>query len=103
MNEWTKRYEYNIQNVKSIVPENQGVYRLIYHFDGKYYVFYVGESKNLQGRLNEHLMSSEPDSCIKKYLGQYTCYFRYIETKSEQDRKLIEEEQIDKFRPKCNG
>ena len=103
MSEWSGRYEYTETNVKRYVPTSGGVYRLIYKKDNdNYIVFYVGQSQNLERRLLEHLASSEQDSCIKRYLENYTCYFRWIEISSQSDRDEIEQEQISKYKPACN-
>lgn len=99
MGEWTNRYRYIQENVDSHVPSKPGIYRLIYHSGDKYYVFYIGQSDNLQQRLGEHLNSSEPNVCIKKHLKDYTCYFRYIEISTQAERDKIEKEQIEEYSP----
>ena len=103
MSEWSKRYEYTRSGVQDNAPSTSGVYRLIYHLGESYYVFYVGQSEDLQKRLNDHLASSEENSCIKQHLREHACYFRYLEIDSASERDSIEQEQIDKFEPKCNS
>jgi len=65
MSEWSSMYPYTDNNVNLYVPISWGVYRLIHKIGGEYYVFYVGQSDDLQRRLNEHLSYSEPNECIK--------------------------------------
>lgn len=103
MSEWTGRYRYTQENVNAYASLKPGVYRLIYHSGDKYYVFYVGQSDNLQQRLTEHLNSSEPDTCIKKNIQNYACYFRYLEVGTKAERDKIEAEQIKKYSPSCNA
>ena len=103
MNEWSGRYEYTEANVKKYAPTSGGVYRLIYKKDSESrYVFYVGQSENLERRLLEHLASSEQDTCIKRHLKNYSCYFRYLRVTLRSERDKIEEQQISKYSPKCN-
>ncbi len=104
MAEWSGRHLYNEENVARLVPVTGGVYRLIFQrtSDDKYIVFYVGKSENLERRLHEHLSPSELDECIKRYLRDYTCYFRFIKIDSEAERDRVEQSQIREYRPACN-
>lgn len=102
MSEWSGRFQYTDKNVNSYAPSKAGIYRIIYHSGDKYYVFYIGQSDNLKERLISHLNTSETNSCIKKHLKDYTCYFRYIEVTSQAERDKIEAEQIDEYSPSCN-
>ena len=103
MAEWSSRYSYTEANVKKYAPASGGVYRLINKNGGKYYVFYVGQSNNLERRLLEHLSPSELDACIKRHLRDYDCFFRFIEVSSSSERDRIEKEQIKEYSPSCNG
>lgn len=103
MAEWSNRYSYTDSNVDVHAPTSGGVYRLIYERDEEYYVFYVGQSDNLERRLHEHLSPSEPDECIKRYLGNYSCYFRFIEIASQAERDNIEKREIEEYSPPCSG
>ena len=103
MANWSNRYSYTEENVNKYAPLTAGVYRLIYKKDDNYYVFYVGQSNNLERRLLEHLSSSETDICIKRHLRDYSCFFRFIEISSQDERSRIEREQIDKYNPDCNN
>ncbi len=103
MNKWTQRFEYIESYVESYAPELAGVYRLIYNLGDKYYVFYVGQSNNLRRRLREHLDVSESDSCIKKHLQGYRCFFRYVEIDSQEERNKVEAQSIEEYNPTCNS
>jgi excinuclease UvrABC nuclease subunit len=103
MNSWSDMYPYSEAYVKQHAPLAGGVYRLIYQKGNDYYVFYVGQSDNLQRRLLEHLGASEKDLCIKRHLRDYSCSFRYIEISSLDERLRVESEQIKKYNPTCNG
>ncbi len=105
MSALSKIYPYNEGSVRKNAPEDPGVYRLSYlSNDGERYVFYVGQAKNLEERLLDHLRPSDPNSCIRGFLsGKFECFFRFqvIWTASERDR--IETEEIDRYKPRCNS
>ncbi len=103
MAEWSSRHLYTEANVRKYAPTGGGVYRLINKSGDKHYVFYVGKGENLERRLLQHLGSSEPDDCIKKHLRDYDCFFRFIEISSSSERDRVEQEQIIKYKPDCNG
>ena len=90
MKNWSSRYAYSEINIQKYVPLTGGVYRLIYNGGNGYYVFYVGQTENLNRRLLEHLSSSEQDACIVRHLRNYNCYFRFIEVASLDERRRIE-------------
>lgn len=102
MSDWSSRYLYTDENVDAYAPAQGGVYRLIYKKGEKYYVFYVGQSNNLNRRLHEHLGAGEKDACIKRHLKNYECYFRFIQIDSEEERDRVEQSQIRKYDPPCN-
>ena len=103
MAEWSSRYPYTDNNVSIYLPASEGVYRLIYKKGEKYYVFYVGQSDDLQRRLNEHLSYTEPNECIKRYLQNFNCLFKFIEISLQFERDRIEEEEIEQYKPPCNN
>jgi len=103
MSTWSNRNSYSKANVQKYVPLTSGVYRLIYKTGDKYYVFYVGQSNNLERRLLEHLSSGEEDLCIKRHLRDYECFFRFVEISSLNERNRVEREQIEEYTPSCNG
>lgn len=103
MANWSNRYSYTETNVKQYATLTAGVYRLIYKKGEDYFVFYVGQSNNIERRLLEHLSTSEADSCIKRHLRDYDCFFRFIEISSLDERNRVEREQIEKYDPTCNS
>lgn len=100
---WSNRNSYTKTNVQKYAPLTSGVYRLIYKKGDEYYVFYVGQSNNLERRLLEHLSSSEEDPCIKRHLRDYECFFRFVEISSLDERNRLEREQIQEYSPNCNS
>lgn len=113
--DWGPRFEYNDDNVDNYVPDLGGVYRLIYRRDKSgddYFIFYVGETDNLYEALQNHLdllkrelpppqnPCNAPDHCIKKYLQDYQCYFKFIIIRSKEERIRIKEELDYSFIPK---
>jgi excinuclease UvrABC nuclease subunit len=102
MEEWSMRYEYTESEVKQHAPDRSGVYRLIYRTGDNYYVFYIGQAASLKDRLLEHLSTNEPNLCIKKHLKDYTCFFRYLEVSTQDERDKVEKEEIARWSPDCN-
>jgi len=102
MAEWSGRYPYTDNNINLFTPTRGGVYRLIYKNEEGYYVFYVGQSDDLQRRFGEHLSYSEPNECIKRYLQNSNCFFMFIEIASQFERDRLEVEEIKKHDPYCN-
>ncbi len=83
--EWNRTpYTLNEEQVKQVVPEKEGIYRLS-NTEG---VFYVGQSDNLQRRLLEHL-SEEKNDCIKEKL-QFKVEFRFALLEGEKERLCAE-------------
>ena len=78
-------YRFNEDQVKVVVPEKEGIYRLS-NTEG---VFYVGESDNLQRRLFEHLPGKEENKCIKEKL-KYQVRFRFALLVDKKDRLCAE-------------
>lgn len=102
MSEWSQRFKYTEEAILANTPESGGIYRLLYYSEDKYYVFYIGQSDNLRKRLIEHLNTSEPNECIKKYINGYSCYFRYLEVSTQSERDRIETQQREEYQPTCN-
>ena len=102
MAQWSSRQLYTDSNVDLYAPASGGVYRLIYQTDDGHYVFFVGQSDDLQKRFCEHLNPSEPNQCIKTHLQNYRCYFRFIEIAAQTERGRIEKTQIVRYQPPCN-
>jgi excinuclease UvrABC nuclease subunit len=100
---WSQQYLYTDAEVRRCAPTTGGVYRLMYAQGGQRYVFYVGESATLEERLLAHLGAAEPDACIRRHLGTYTCYFDFVRIGSESERKRVEAETIRQFNPPCNS
>ena len=90
------------------VPESPGVY-VIGHRDSlhgldlqRVYV-YVGETKDLYRRLDEHLPDTEQNAALRAYLRKnytaLTCW--YVPTDASQ-RKPIQDDLIRKLQPQFN-
>lgn len=90
------------QNVKNEVPSTSGLYLLLFETLTGYEVFYVGQASKLKQRLLEHLGLREKNSCIKKYLHDYNCYYHCIELRSRQFLSTFECELIRTYSPPCN-
>jgi len=95
---WSTCYPYTQMNVRAYVPKSRGIYRLLI----KNRIFYIGQSKNLQNRLVEHFAAREGNQRLKKYLQNYSCFFRFCELHPTEDLLQIERDQILKYNPPCN-
>lgn len=80
--DWNLRpYHFNEEQIKRVVPEKGGIYRLS-NTEG---VFYVGQSDNLRRRLLEHLSDNEKNTCIKEKLN-FAVRFRFALVNGEKER-----------------
>jgi len=95
---WSACHLYTRANVRTYAPINKGIYRLLI----KNRIFYIGQGKNIQKRLLEHLGTREQNRCLKKYLKNYSCLFRFAELNSVEDILQTERDQILKYKPPCN-
>src|SRR5438046_9027077 len=103
MSTWADYAEYSEANVRQGVEERAGVYRMaVTGADGKYNPFYVGQSKDLRGRLLQHLSPAETNSCIKTKLARNRCYFRFAYMPLQVERDPEEKALIEEFDPECN-
>lgn len=100
---WTKLTFFNKSSVGNLPNDIAGIYRLSYKSDdGKYYIFYVGQSENLKKRLLEHLSDEETNFCIGNYLGKKDCFFRYAKVTEEYIRSAAEKQMYKQYEPICN-
>lgn len=92
----------------STVPAAAGVYVIgrcetLHGFELGRTCVYVGESKNLQRRLNEHLPDNEKNLDLREYLGanydDVICWFKRVE---ESETKNVQDELIVRLRPRFN-
>ena len=100
---WTRLAPLNEAAVTALEDNMPGVYRFSYKADdGNTYVFYVGKAEDIKRRLLEHLSSSEPNVCIRNYLGTKTCFFRYAKVTKDYIRAAAEKQLFKHFAPSCN-
>lgn len=75
------------------VTEKAGVYIIstLQDSDNKYEVKYVGRTKNLKHRANEHWSDSQSNEKLKKHIDKgYTMKFNYAKVDRQSDREGIE-------------
>ncbi len=98
---WTERIpltKTGVDKINSIA----GVYRLIYkESDDKYYVYYVGQTDDLNDRLSQHLSDNEENECCQKHLDKYTCYFRAAAISTQANRDGAEVALYNQYKPTC--
>jgi excinuclease UvrABC nuclease subunit len=99
---WTEKIDLTTDEV-STIREVAGVYRLGYldPTDNKYKVYYVGQAANLKTRLTNHLSENEENSCCKRHLSNYNCYFKAAGVSTQSDRDACERALYDHFEPPC--
>lgn len=84
-------------NMVEDLPSETGVY-YIHNEDGK--IIYVGKSKNIKRRLNQHFTSDHPKS---QQIQKEAAYITYDLTGNELVALLMESEEIKKLKPKFNA
>ncbi len=95
---WSTCYSYTRNNVKIYAPTSGGIYRLLI----KNRIFYIGQGKNLQRRLFEHLSTHKRSRCLNRYLQNYSCFFRFSELDRDEDLLQTERNEILRYNPPCN-
>ena len=101
--QWSKLRKLNKEELNE-VPSTAGVYRLSYRSaEGSIYVFYIGKADiSLKDSILNHLGSKENNTCIKTYLTNLECYFRYAEVANKDERLNCEKSLYVHYSPKCN-
>lgn len=101
---WSSFHEkYSDQEVNTYVPTDAGVYLLWVKLkNGKWRCFYVGQARDLERRLLDHLSDDEENPCLKKHVAEYKCGFEYAEVPLQKDRDGIEKYLYDHYGPECN-
>ena len=91
------------EKVKDNVSTSAGVYLLwIQLKNEKWRCFYVGQAKNINDRLLEHLSDEEENECIMENVTKYVCGFEYAIISKQSDRDGAEKFLYDNYDPKCN-
>lgn len=94
---------YTEPEVNKYVPREAGIYLLWVKLKNeKWKCFYVGQAKNLETRLLEHLSDEEENECIEENASKYTCGFEYTKVSKQSDRDGIEKYLYDYYSPECN-
>lgn len=102
---WTKLTEFNKDSIESLLDDLPGVYRLSYYKedDKNYYVFYIGQSKDIKKRFLEHLSENGENICIKNFLATEKCFFKYAKITKDYIRNAAERQMYKHYVPSCNS
>jgi excinuclease UvrABC nuclease subunit len=101
--QWSTRYDHAKESVQTYVPTSAGVYiLLVKKVSGKWKRYYVGQAKNLEQRLLDHLSDSEENECIRRKTKDKIVGFRFAKVSRQNDRDGIEKFLYDEIDPKCN-
>lgn len=101
------RFKY-VSESNSNVPASPGVYvighcRCRHGLELKRVYVYVGESTNLQRRLDEHLPETEQNPRLRAYLRKNyavaTCWYLPVDT---GQRRVVQDELIREIQPRFN-
>lgn len=82
---FSKIYPFTSSSVKNNAPTTPGVYELrladarIRYEEGRCQTFYIGSAKNLRRRLLDHLNQSSKNACIRRFMTEKRCAFRYLQ------------------------
>ncbi len=99
---WSKLLSLTEENVKT-VPNVSGIYRLSYKSsDGSIYVFYVDESDSLKTSLEPLLKKTTDNECVKTFLQNLPCYFRFAPIENKADKQNCVRSLYGYYSPKCN-
>ncbi|MBT6053044.1 MAG: GIY-YIG nuclease family protein [Candidatus Scalindua sp.] len=77
-------YPLTVKSVLKKAPPSPGVYefrlkgRGIRYPNGKINVIYIGSTRNIRKRLNDHLRKNSKNIHLRNSLEKFGCYFRYI-------------------------
>ena len=97
-----------VASSNSTVPTAAGVYVIgrrhtLHDFEISRTYVYVGETKDLQRRLNEHLPANEKNPGLREYIGNNyddaICWFARVDA---VETKAIQDELILRLRPRFN-
>lgn len=101
---WSEYHEYNSENVSKYVPTNAGVYKISFlQTDKTLAVRYVGQTNDLDRRLNEHLdLDNEQNVCLRSRLEKYSASFSFAEINIQNDRDGAELALYNHYKPVCN-
>lgn len=99
---WTKLQLLTKEIIEN-VPTQAGIYRLSYQSaDEKIYVFFVGETISLKEELNNIINKKIDNECIKTFLTNLKCYFKYTLVPDKDNRKDCIRTLYAHYSPKCN-
>ena len=106
--EWSVFHDLNVSNIKKYVPTTGGVYTLWWQLKKtkKWWCYYVGQGKNLEKRIGDHLLTSEPNACIRGTIKNYKNKFHYAKLEKKY-RDGVETYLIEEYKTlktdKCGG
>jgi len=90
---FSKIYPFTNSSVKNNAPTCSGIYELrldgemIEYPDGRCQIFYIGSANNLRKRLIDHLGANNKNGCIKRFVKEKGCVFRYFQASNEWVRE----------------
>ena len=101
---WQWYLPLNLANVQAYAPVKAGVYKIAVNLvNGKKQVIYVGQTADLDSRLNDHLSEWEANLDLYTLVRQYQCSFAVALVSLQNDRNAAERALYLKFRPLCNA
>ena len=88
--------------IRRYAPMDPGVYLLWQQVKrDKWVLFYVGETRDLEQTLINHLSGDETNSCVREKVQHHECGFEYAVISSKEIRKGIVKFLYDHYKPKC--
>ena len=76
---------------------------MMHSFELKRICVYVGETKDLQRRLREHLPETEQNPTLRGYIRRnYTCAICWYASVDGVWAKTVQDDLIQKLQPRCN-
>lgn len=100
---WSGYHKYTEENVSEKVPAMAGIYKLSVELkNGNLKLFYVGQAKELNSRLYDHLQSYEQNECIMGKVSQYICHFNFALLAQQEERDGAERGLYLHYKSECN-
>lgn len=101
--DWSLLYSLKEENINSLDSNLAGVYRLSYKdMDGKFYVFFVGQSDDIKKSLEKHNSKEEENICILNYVSSKECSFRYSKITDKDVSEATLWQAYSLYQPTCN-
>jgi len=96
--EWSAKVRCTAEEIDKQVPAEPGVYQISHPAYPGTSVDYVGQAENLNEKLKQHLLPSEPNSDLRDRFQYYECAIVYAIVRNQADRNGAERAVYDRWK-----